>query len=452
MHVGILTYVLSYDDLTREDAVRLPALGLDVLDLAIGRAGSGEATHLDSKGLRIRDPLVSRSHARVWCDGTKDTLTDLGSKHGTSVNGQPITKHVLQDGDLIGIGHSLLVYRSVDEATAILLKDQGAPELGPTRTLSPAVVRMVDQIERIARTGLSVLLLGETGTGKDVVAHQIHELSGRPGKLASINCGAISASLIEAELFGHEKGAHSLADRGRTGLLRSADGGTVLLDEIGEMPEDAQVKLLRVLQHGEVTPVGADRPQRIDVLWISATNADVHARDARLRKDVLARLGQIVIELPALRDRREDLGLLAAHILARCPVPPGGAIPTAIESDAGWRLFSGPLALNVRGLEDTLRRAALVARGKRMTLSDLGPLAVAEEGEEEDDVRPAPPTAPQPVAGPERHTRPPREVIESALEQNGQVIGAAARVLGVHEKQLRRWIEHYGITKRPPPR
>ena len=176
-----------------------------------------------NRGCAIQDPLVSRAHARVWCDGAKDVLTDLGSKHGTSVNGRRIRERVLQDGDLVEVGRSLLVYRAVDEPTARLLAERGAPMLGPTRTLSPEVIRLVDQIERIAATHLSVLLLGETGTGKDVVAHEIHRLSKRPRALMSINCAAISASLIEAELFGHERGSHSHADRARPGLLRSAD-------------------------------------------------------------------------------------------------------------------------------------------------------------------------------------------------------------------------------------
>jgi DNA-binding NtrC family response regulator len=444
--IGVLTHVLCYDDLTRGDAERAPLLdSTGPAEIVIGRAPAGEGV------LRVADDCTSRRHARVLHGATIDTIEDLGGKDGTLLNGARIDgAQPLEDGDFIEVGSTLLVYRLVDEGVAALLRREGDYWLGPTRTLAPASVRVADEIERFAKTELSVLLLGETGTGKDVVARHLHTLSQRPGELVALNCTALPESLAEAELFGHVKGAYHGADRERAGLIVSADNGTMLFDEIGDMSEAVQVKLLRVVQDRLVTPLGSAKARLVDVRWLAATNADVLSEGSKFRRDLLARLAERVITLPPLRDRREDLGILSAHILARIVVPPGRSrpLPRAITRRAAWALFAGELSLNVRGLFDALRGAALACSKERMDLADFGAMTLALQGASAlppsaPAARPSSPAAPSP-----RHRRPEASVIEAALQKRDGVVGLAAADLGFHERQLRRWMDELGIVRR----
>lgn len=445
--IGVLTHVLCYDDLTRGDAARAPLLRLGgVEEIVIGRAPEGDAV------LRLADDCVSRLHARVWCGASGDIIKDLGGKNRTLVNGAPIDGETsLDDGDFIEMGSTLLVYRTVDESTAALLETDSELRLGPTRTLAPAAMRVAAEIERIAGTDASVLLLGETGTGKEVAARQIHQQSKRTGELVAVNCAAIPETLAESELFGHVRGAHHGAERARPGKILAADKGTMFFDEIGDMPEPVQVKLLRVLQDRLVTPLGSDRARLVDVRWLAATNADVNSEGSQLRRDIYARLAERVITLPRLRDRREDLGLLAAHLLASLTPLPGRTLPRAITRRAAWALFTGDFPLNVRGLFDALKGAALMCSKERMDLVDFGAATHALQGKTttpraapaERPSSPASPAAPAPL----RNQRPEASVIEAALQKRSGVIGLAAADLAIHERQLRRWMSQLGIVR-----
>ncbi|MEP7123910.1 MAG: sigma 54-interacting transcriptional regulator [Byssovorax sp.] len=444
--IGVVTHVLCYDDLTRGDAARAPLLRRGGVEkIVIGRAPEGD--HV----LRIADDCASRAHAQVWCGASRDVITDLGGKNGTLVNGAPISGETsLDDGDFIEVGSTLLVYRRVDEGTAALLERKLELRLGPTKTLAPAAMRVAVEIERIAETDASVLLLGETGTGKDVAARQIHQRSKRTGDFVAVNCAAIPETLAEAELFGHVPGAHHGAARSRPGYILSADKGTLFFDEVGDMPEAVQVKLLRVLQDRLVTPLGSDRPRLVDVRWLAATNAEVNEESSQLRRDLYARLAERVITLPRLRDRREDLGILAAHLLTSLTAPPGRTLPRAITRRAAWALFTGDLPLNVRGLFDVLKGAALVCSKERMDLADFSAATLGLRG------RTIPPRAPPPepsspsssaAAAPPRNRRPEASVIEAALQKRSGVVGLAAADLGIHERQLRRWMRELGVVR-----
>ncbi|MBI4508805.1 MAG: sigma-54-dependent Fis family transcriptional regulator [Deltaproteobacteria bacterium] len=228
-------------------------------------------------------------------------------------------------------------------------------------------------ISATAPTSSSVLILGESGTGKELVAKAIHRLSGRrPKPFVAVNCSALTESILESELFGHVRGAFTGAEASRAGLFEAADGGTLLLDEVGEAPPSVQAKLLRVLQEGEVRPVGSTRVVHVDVRVIAATNVDLHAavRAGRFREDLFYRLNVLQIRLPALRERRQDIGLLACHFLSRHAAMLGRDVrDIAPEALAALEAWSWPG--NVRELENAIERAVVLGHAGRVELRDL---------------------------------------------------------------------------------
>ncbi len=227
---------------------------------------------------------------------------------------------------------------------------------------SPAMERVFEQIARVAPTEAAVLILGESGTGKELVAEAVHRLSGRSAReLIAINCGAISANLIESELFGHERGSFTGADRVHRGHFERADGGTLFLDEICEMPKELQVKLLRVLESGTFTRVGGDRTIRVNVRIIAAAKADLEraAAEGRFRADLLYRLKVIPILLPPLRERAGDLALLAHHFIAALNLE--GGTDKRLTSAALGELQAHDWPGNVRELKHALERAYILS-------------------------------------------------------------------------------------------
>jgi two-component system response regulator AtoC len=230
---------------------------------------------------------------------------------------------------------------------------------------APAMQKLFDQITRVAPTDASVLILGESGTGKELVAETVHELSRRRDRpLVSINCGAISATLIESELFGHERGSFTGADRMHRGHFERADGGTLFLDEVSEMPLELQVKLLRVLESGSFSRVGGDRPLKVDVRIVAASNRDLeaHAADGKFRADLLYRLKVFPLQLPPLRDRPGDLALLAEHFLALLNRADGSE--KSLARTAMERLRTHDWPGNVRELKHVLQRAFILSDGE----------------------------------------------------------------------------------------
>jgi DNA-binding NtrC family response regulator len=301
------------------------------------------------------------------------------------------------------------------------------------------ILRMVD---RVASTESSVLLLGESGTGKELVARAIHERSPRAERpFVPIHCGALPREVLESELFGHEKGAFTGAISAKPGLIELADGGTLLLDEIGDLEPDSQVKLLRVLETGMFFRVGGTRPRRVDVRLVSATNRDLAAaiRSGQFREDLFYRINTITVLLPPLRERREDVALLAQHFL---------------ETNATYglkRLSPAALAAleshdwpgNVRELLHVIQRGMILCKGDEITPADLPPEVAGRNG-----------PAAAPAAGPE----PPfpgaptleameRQHIVATLRQVGGHRGKAAAVLGIDPKTLYRKIIGYQITQ-----
>jgi len=238
---------------------------------------------------------------------------------------------------------------------------------------SPALRRVFEQVRAVAESDAAVLLIGESGTGKELVARAIHHNSARrDGPFVAVNCAAIPETLLESELFGHEKGAFTGADRKRRGLFAEASGGTIFLDEIGDIALSLQAKLLRVLQDKAVRPVGGSQEVQLDLRVVSATNRDLAARvaEGQFREDLYYRLAVIPVRLPSLRERPEDIPLLAAHFLKRAAASLRKPLESYDDEAMDW-LLQHRWPGNVRELENVVERAATLARGPRVTLADL---------------------------------------------------------------------------------
>ena len=348
-----------------EGASRHLLEGVD--DVRLGRSavrGSRRtaANGRESLSLEIVDGHMSSAHARLSRTSDGWALEDLDSKNGTFVNGRAVRDTKLADGDKIRIGSTLFLFRERLLTPRPSSPDVFAKGQAPAfATLLPTLAREFDALARIAATEIPILLLSETGTGKELVARAIHTLSGRTGAFVPINCGALPQTLAESALFGHKRGAFSGATSDSVGLLRSAEDGTLLLDEIGDFPQMLQPTLLRTLQDGEVMPVGASAPTRLRARFIAATHVDLERRASTgaFREDLFARLAGYVFRLPPLRERREDIGLLTCTLLQKL-ADRDGRVPI-LSVEAGERLLEHDWPRNVRELEKALARAAVLA-------------------------------------------------------------------------------------------
>ena len=396
----------------------------------------------DRRRLELRFPggTVSTAHARIERGEAGWTVVDEGSKNGTFVNGERVSRAALRDGDLIEIGSTLLVYRAAlpspsgERLTAPPDLDSAAlAALTPgLATLLPRLAEQLAALERIARLPIPVLLLGESGTGKEVMAGAVHTLSGRPGAFVAVNCGGITASLLESQLFGHVKGAFTGAARDEPGFVRAADRGTLFLDEIGDLPLAAQAALLRVLQEREVVPVGGSRPVKVDLRVVAATHRplDRMVADGTYRADLLARLAGYRHPLPPLRARREDLGLIVGDLLRHAELP--GAGDLRLTTAAGRRLFTHDWPLNIRELQQCLTVSA----------------ALAPSGVIEAEHLPITPGAAPRPAVPEREPSDPealRKTLIALLEQHRGNISYVARDMGKARMQIHRWLQRFNL-------
>jgi transcriptional regulator with GAF, ATPase, and Fis domain len=391
----------------------------------------------------LGDDRISRQHARVRLAGGGFVITDLGSRNGTHVAGTRIDGEawvhapaVIRTGRTIG-----LLVADVRPFTGARVELAGPAVVGPT--LADAWRR----VERAGRTGDNLLLTGESGTGKELAARAFHAATGAPGELVSVNCAAIPAGVAERLLFGTRRGAYSGADRDADGYLASADRGTIFLDEIGELELAVQAKLLRVLETREVLPLGAARPRKLELRVVAATLRDLREEVAerRFREDLYHRIGRPEVHLMPLRERLEDVPWLIART-ANAAVPELAIQPALIESCL-LRRWPG----NARELIGEIRRAALAARDTGATelgIEDVDPMAglIIERR------TPAPPMPPPalpmalpappasratPAALPDRDT-----IARSLLAERGNV-ARAARQLGLHRNQLRRFLARH---------
>ena len=423
-------FLVFQSDRLHEASSRFSLTDLD--RIAIGRGKSRSARAVDrSLRIDVGDSWMSSSHLRLSRVLGRWVVEDDGSKNGTFVNGAPVQRAVLKDGDSIEAGHTFFLYRHEVPADAAEAKDKSSadsPAYGLT-TLSPMLGGQFTALAQLARSEVSVLIQGETGTGKEVVARAVHSLSRRSGPFVAINCGAIPEALVESELFGFKKGAFSGATQDRTGLIRSAEGGTLFLDEIGDLPLSSQAKFLRVLQERQVTPVGSTRPIDVDVRICAATHRSLDRLLGRsFREDLFARIGGFTLDLPALRERREDFGLLLASLISR--IAPGSLERVSLRRKAARALFSYRWPLNIRELEKCLETALVLARGEPIDLAHLPkPLRAARlRGGGE---------SPDPVAK--------RETLLALLGEHRGNLSAIARELGKDRVQIRRWLKHHRL-------
>ncbi len=324
---------------------------------------------------------------------------------------------------------------------------------------SPVLLEIFKTIGKVARSDVPVLITGESGTGKELVARAIHAASGRAdGPFVAINAAAIPRELLESELFGHERGAFTGAVEARAGRFREADRGTLFLDEIGDMPLELQAKLLRVLQSGEVTPVGGRRPERVDVRILAATHRDLDAevRAGRFREDLLYRLRVVPIALPPLRERPEDIPTLAEHFVARYAEELGTG-PRWLADATLRRLSEYDWPGNVRELENAVKRALVLSTGEVLSPDDLAFLS-APAG----DAKAKAPSLEALVAAevaaalaapgandlhPRLLERFERPLLEAVLAHTGGNQLRAAAILGINRNTLRKRMVELGLAR-----
>ena len=414
----------------------------------------------------VPEQAVSRQHARIAFDGARWILTDLGSRNGTMVDGLFVTSDVeLEHMHEIRVGDALFKFVANGAESFAAYHIDGRVVSDPRPRHCTALVGgwqmqlIAADLERIAPTRLSCVILGETGTGKEVAASELHRASARRGSLQAVNCAAIPHNLLESELFGYRRGAFSGADRDKPGLMKLADGGTLFLDEIGDMPLEAQAKLLRVLQSGEVFPLGATAAERIDVRVVCATHRDLdrHVKDGRFRGDLYARVSEHVVKLPALRERKEDVYQLARLFCRRYGRPELG-----FSFSFAVALLHYDWPFNVRELESCMKRAAALAGGDVIDVGQLpeamaslmrdygqrGPSSTAISDRE--SRMPGPlshPAGPASPPVPSSRRPPPSEgELRDLLTRHRGNIAAVGRDLGKERMQVHRWMKRYGIS------
>jgi formate hydrogenlyase transcriptional activator len=412
----------------------------------------------------FRDGRVHTAEEVFWrkngtCFPVAYTSTPL--REGGNVVGAVVVFRDLSDRPDAGARRDLAVrLRRVLAALEGELRPElpARPPARPRRPLvgaSPAWQRTMDAVHRVARTDSTVLLLGESGTGKELVARAIHELGPRRDHpLVTLNCAAVPATLMESELFGHERGAFTGASCQRIGRFEQAGAGTLLLDEIGELPQDAQAKLLRVLQERELERLGGTRTIPCRARVVAATNRDLGALVAagRFRADLYYRLNVLPLRLPPLRERAGDLPLLVGHFVERLEARLGRRLP-AFSPEAERRLAAHAWPGNVRELENVVERAAVMAAGPWLEVEPEALAAPARPPSWPDlDGPPQPqPTTPQPPAAPARLA--PNDVrgrILQALERaRWKVTGpeGAATALAMHPNTLRYRMRRLGIRR-----
>ncbi|MBK6691392.1 MAG: sigma 54-interacting transcriptional regulator [Myxococcales bacterium] len=416
----------------------------------------------------IPDQAASRQHARISQTAEGWTLTDLSSRNGTMIAGAFVTERALSHLDEIRVGDA--IFKFVDTGAerftgyridGTVFGERRAKLL--TELVGGAQIDgLAADIERIAPTELSCMILGETGTGKEVVARGLHRASGRRGGFQAINCAAIPQNLLESELFGYRRGAFSGADRDKPGLIKLADGGTLFLDEIGDMPLDAQAKLLRVLQSREVFPLGGTTAERVDIRVVCATHRDLYAfvQSERFRGDLFARLNDHAVTLPPLRSRKEDIYLLAKSFAGRYGHP-----GLAVSFSAMVAMLHYAWPFNVRELESCIKRGIALGGGVVLDVTHLPEAITAQMKAYGDRKRPSGSAGSIPPAGPDasqpppsvahpgadqagaRPSAPPTEVeLRNLLERHQGNVAAVGRELGKERMQIHRWLKRFGIT------
>ena len=437
---------------------------------------------LDDNNLVIKDDTVSRNHAQIIQADDSYMIRDLDSTNGTWVNQVRIKEAYLAPGCLLRFGSAEFIFQPMDEEVAVIPSNE--EKFGDIIGGNVKMREIYGILEKIAPTNATVVIEGETGTGKEVIAHTLHKMSLRAKKpFVVFDCGAVPESLIESELFGHEKGSFTGAIMTRQGLFELAQGGTIFLDELGELNLELQPKLLRVLEQREVRRVGAAKAIPVDVRVIAATNRKLEeeVRNNRFREDLFYRLSVVRIFLPPLRERIDDLPLLVKHFLKNSSFNRdmnANLKLRSISREALNAMTSYTWPGNVRELLNVVERACSLADGDCIELSDL-PEHVARCARRDTDsvtapaVAPAAPAAPAAAPAPAEAAPAPAapavpavdyasktfkeakeewlavfegDYIRALLEKNNYNISQASRESEIDRKYFRKLMKKYGIT------
>jgi transcriptional regulator with GAF, ATPase, and Fis domain len=427
-------------------------------EVRLGRA-TGPAARLAAGTLGLPDATVSRAHALIL--PSRDparpghVVSDAGSRNGTFLNGARVSESAchLRDQDVLRLGDVLAIYEaSRGVALAIEGQDPAAVDREAAPGESAAAVLLRWQVQGAAPDPSPCLVTGETGTGKERLAAELHRLSGRPGPLVTLNCAALSPQLVESQLFGHARGAFTGAVGAHQGVFRAAERGTLFLDEIGELPLDLQPKLLRALQEREIHPVGETRGVKVDVRVIAATHRELSAmvEQGLFRRDLFARLALWQVDVPPLRARRADVLAWLCRLEARWRAgrteAAGAAVsPLSVDVEAAEAMLLAEWPENLRGLDRWVHRLAADGGGA-VTLPRLDTLGLARDLSSATPVALAAAAAgdPAPVVG-ERPAIPDAAALAALLAEHGGSVRAVARRLGRERKQVYRWIERYGL-------
>jgi len=313
---------------------------------------------VEGNDIVLPDETVSRVHCEILRDAKGYLVRDLHSTNGTFLDGAEIREAYLRPASVITVGTVQLKFQPFEERIEILPSEKES--LGDLVGGSLRMREIYGLIERIAPTEATVLIEGETGTGKDLLARTIHEMSRRAAKpFVVVDCGGVAPSLIESELFGHEKGAFTGASTTRQGAFESAEGGTLFLDELGELGLDLQPKLLRVIEQREIRRVGGNRTIKVDIRIIAATKRELskEVQKGKFREDLYFRLSVVPIRMPALRERKEDLPVIARAFMARMPEP------RELDEQAIQTLMGHDWPGNIRELRNVLERGVYLSAG-----------------------------------------------------------------------------------------
>jgi DNA-binding NtrC family response regulator len=394
----------------------------------------------DDVQLRLEERGVSRHHFEIRLKDDNYLLVDHGSTNGTFVNGTSVLEAYLHPGDTIAIG--VLQLRFEGRVTDADVQPGTKENFGDLYGSSPAMRRLFAMLGKVAPSDTSVLITGETGTGKDLVAQALHQHSPRAqSPFCVLDCSAVTGDLLTAELFGHTEGAFTGAAKPNQGIFEAADGGTVFIDEIGELPLDLQPKLLRVLENRQVKPLGSNRAIPVNVRVLAATHRDLPAlvAEGKFRQDLYYRLAVVRIHLPPLRERTEDIAGLAERLLKGLRSIHGAY---QLSQPALARLLTHAWKGNVRELRNVLERATALATERMLEVDDLD--LIAEGGS---PVSPAPvSTAPVVAGSGGRLDAAEMDTIQRVLDETGGNQVAAAKKLGIHRDTLRAKIQRYGLT------
>jgi DNA-binding NtrC family response regulator len=425
-------------------------------DLTIGR-GAGNRLAITN------DPFVSRDHCVIRESNGEYLLEDLDSQNGTFVNGIPVRRRTLSHGDHVQAGGSVFLFLTPAgdfEEFAGLGSAEETPLLGTplNRPMPPvesalkrgiqhdmigegqAMQRVYDVITKVAPADTSVLILGESGTGKELAARAIHANSPRrPRPFVAINCAALTESLLESELFGHERGAFTGAVAQKIGRIERAEGGTFFLDEIGELRPDLQAKLLRVLQERSFERIGGTRSIPLNIRVLAATNRDLAQAIGRseFRRDLYYRLNSVSLRMPALRDRREDIPLLASYFVSKVREKVNRRI-VGVSRDARALLMAYEWPGNVRELENAIEHAAVLGSAERILAEDLPESILECEPSNEASI----------ARYHESMKDAKRQIILKAFEEARGDFNEAAQRLGLQRTYLHRLVRNLNLRDR----